>query len=128
MNLTEFKKAVEQNYRDNEERLAAAEASAEENYRGGKNDAYLEVLGLLDDCEAFEGTQVLVVGDRCWGRGDTLEEALGNARAEGGRKGVRSYAAFVVSKTAQVDPVSGGIVYDPHYRPRRIAGRPDPDR
>lgn len=70
--------------------------------------------------DAMTGLDILVVGDRCWGRGKTVEEALAKARKEGGAAGVRSYAVFLAAADSHVDEVNGGIFHPSGLRPAVI--------
>jgi len=40
--------------------------------------------------------KILVIGQYCWGKGDTEEEAKINARKEGGRKGMKRHLVYEV--------------------------------
>ena len=69
----------------------------------------------------MEEVVIITIGDRCWGKGLTLDEALANMVKEGGSSNRRHYVAFLAHKESYVDEVSGGISYPlAQGKPREI--------
>jgi hypothetical protein len=70
--------------------------------------------------------KILVIGDCCWGKADTEEEARKKARRFGGREGTRQYLVYEVTDETWVDDM-GDLCRNPSSPlPRllkRVAGR-----
>lgn len=73
---------------------------------------------------ALEDLKVMVIGDRCWGKGDTVAEARRKARQNTGSR-VTRYAVYlvhpesVVTDTGDIEwPVDRGDPF--RYRPKLI--------
>jgi hypothetical protein len=47
--------------------------------------------------------KILVIGDCCWGKGDTEDEARKKARLAGGSEGLREHLVYEVSDETWVD-------------------------
>jgi hypothetical protein len=70
--------------------------------------------------------KILVIGQYCWGKGDTEEEAKLKARQSGGREGLRRYLVYEVSDETWVDDM--GDLCRNHASPfprllKRVVGR-----
>jgi hypothetical protein len=61
----------------------------------------------------LETVKILVIGDRVWGKGDTLREALKKAGNP------RRYIAYLCEETTKVDP-DGCICFPTGMRPREF--------
>lgn len=55
---------------------------------------------------ALNEVEILVIGDRCWGKGKTLDDALAVARAHGGAAGVRRYMAYLAHPKTYVEEMT----------------------
>lgn len=60
--------------------------------------------------------KILAVGDRVWGKGDTIDEALKNMRANGPSK---KYSLYRCHPDTRVDE-DGRIVNPVGFRPKKI--------
>lgn len=60
-----------------------------------------------------EDMEILVIGDRAWGRAKTLSEALANMVKNGGSR--RCYIAYIATSDSRVDP-DGSLCF-PHDCP-----------
>ena len=70
--------------------------------------------------------KILVIGQYCWGKGDTEEEAKLKARRSGGKEGIRRYLVYEVSDETWVDDM--GNLCRNHDSPwprllKRVVGR-----
>lgn len=70
--------------------------------------------------------KILIIGQYCWGKGDTEEEAKLKARRSGGREGMRRYVVYEVSDETWVDDM--GDLCRNHDSPwprllKRVVGR-----
>lgn len=70
--------------------------------------------------------KILVIGQYCWGKGDTEEEAKLKARQSGGKEGMRRYVVYEVSDETWVDDM--GDLCRNHDSPwprllKRVIGR-----
>lgn len=63
--------------------------------------------------------KILVLGEWCWGKGDTIKEAMKQARKHGGKSGLRSYCVYLVGPEDYVNAF-GGITVHGDYNPRLI--------
>lgn len=61
--------------------------------------------------------KILVVGDRAWGKGDTLRSALDELARSGGRRNY--YKAFIVHPDSYVTDM-GSISYPLDYPPKEF--------
>ena len=70
-------------------------------------------------------TKFIVIGQYCWGKGDTEEQALANARKEGGASGVKRHLVYSVHDETYVDGM-GCLCYPTEYKPvliKRVIGK-----
>jgi len=70
--------------------------------------------------------KILVIGQYCWGKGDTEEEAKLKARKEGGREGMKHYLVYEVPDETWVNDM--GDLCRNHDSPwprllKRVIGR-----
>lgn len=66
--------------------------------------------------ERFAGTKIIVIGDnRCWGRGDTLNEAKRNA------SNPRKWTAYIVTDDTTVSEFDASFTWTRGEAPRLIA-------
>ena len=70
--------------------------------------------------------KILVIGQYCWGKGDTEKEAKAKARKEGGTVGMKRYLVYEVSDETSVDDM--GNLCRNHDSPtprllKRVIGR-----
>lgn len=63
-----------------------------------------------------EEMKILVVGDRVWGKGDTIGEALAKMKGNGRSK---EYVVFVCHPETRVDP-DGFLNYPMDFPPKEI--------
>lgn len=60
-----------------------------------------------------EDMKILVIGDRVWGKGDTLKKALEKAQKP------RHYFAYIIHPDSYVDEM-GTLVYNSDFPPKKI--------
>lgn len=65
----------------------------------------------------IQNAKIIAIGDRVWGKGDTIPEALANMRKNG--KG-NKYVLYLAHPDSGVDQVSGGITYPIDHPPKEI--------
>lgn len=62
--------------------------------------------------------EIIVVGDNhCWGRGQTLDEALRRASKP------KAYLAYICQPGSPVSELDGGISWYPGFKPKLIASK-----
>ncbi len=66
--------------------------------------------------KSLDDVIILVVADRAWGRGATLEEAL---KKVPGRLKPRKYKAYLTHKSTYIDDI-GAAIYPTGFAPRLI--------
>ena len=68
---------------------------------------------------ALDQMKILVIGPNCWGFGDTLNEALQNAKKAIGSR-FKYYQAWFVHPDTHVSEVDGSMDYPKGYKPKKF--------